>query len=226
VLERSKFFRWALFEPLKENTTVFQPHQGGRLVGRSHTFLAKFVHWAFVILYAYGIFKQLDDLDQLEDSGLLVFEVVFASVFLLIVLIRYFYMSRFETFLGATEPVPLIHKYFAKTVHRLMYFCLVLLPLTGLAIAALFRRGIGADDPLMDGVIGVHGFAADLSYVLIAVHVLAAVYSRLKNEGIWTSMVPLWKEDPTKKSGFAEKITVLEGNVLQKVEALLPTKKP
>ena len=104
-------------------------------MGGSHTFLAKFVHWFFVILYAYGIFKQLDDLEQLEDSGLLMFEVVFASVFLLIVLIRYFYMSRFETFLGANEPVPLIHKYLAKTVHRLMYFCLVLLPLTGLAIA-------------------------------------------------------------------------------------------
>ena len=193
-------------------------------MGRSHTFLDKCVHRAFVIHYAYGIFKQLDDLEQLEDSGLLVFEVVFASVFLLIVLIRYFYMSRFETFLGATEPVPLIHKYLAKTVHRLMYFCLVLLPLTGLAIAALFRRGI-VDGPLMDGAIGVHGFAADLSYLLIAVHVLAAVYSRLKNEGIWTSMVPLWKEDATKKSGLAEKITVIEGNVLQKVEALLPTKK-
>ncbi len=193
-------------------------------MGRSHTLLAKFIHWAFVILYAYGIFKQIEDLEQLEDTGLLVFEVIFASVFLLIVLIRYFYMSRFETFLGATEPVPLIHKYLAKTVHRLMYFCLVLLPLTGLAIAALFRRGI-VDGPLMDGVIGVHGFAADLSYVLIAVHVLAAIYSRLKNEGIWTSMVPLWKENATKTSGLAEKITVFEGRVLQKVEGLIPTKK-
>ena len=192
-------------------------------MGGSHTFLAKFVHWFFVILYAYGIFKQLDDLEQLEDSGLLMFEVVFASVFLLIVLIRYFYMSRFETFLGANEPVPLIHTYLAKTVHSLMYFCLVLLPLTGLAIAALFRRGM-VDGLLMDGAIGVHGFAADLSYLLIAVHVLAAVYSRLKNEGIWTSMVPLWKEGATKKSDLAEKITVFEGNVLQKVEALLPAK--
>ena len=192
-------------------------------MGGSHTFLAKFVHWFFVILYAYGIFKQLDDLEQLEDSGLLMFEVVFASVFLLIVLIRYFYMSRFETFLGANEPVPLIHKYLAKTVHSLMYFCLVLLPLTGLAIAALFRRGM-VDGLLMDGAIGVHGFAADLSYLLIAVHVLAAVYSRLKNEGVWTSMVPLWKEDATKKSDLAEKITVFEGNMLQKMEALLPAK--
>ena len=192
-------------------------------MGGSHTFLAKFVHWFFVILYAYGIFKQLDDLEQLDDSGLLMLEVVFASVFLLIVLIRYFYMSRFETFLGANEPVPLIHKYLAKTVHRLMYFCLVLLPITGLAIAALFRRGM-VDGLLMDGAIGVHGFAADLSYLLIAVHALAAVYSRLKNEGVWTSMVPLWKEDATKKSDLAEKIIVFEGNMLQKMEALLPAK--
>jgi len=78
---------------------------------KSHTNLAKIIHWGFIILYVYGILKQIDDLSQLEDTGLLIFEVIFASVFLLIVLIRYFYMSRFETFLGANEPVPIMHNF-------------------------------------------------------------------------------------------------------------------
>ena len=29
---------------------------------KSHTFLAKLIHWTFIPLYAYGIFKQVDDL--------------------------------------------------------------------------------------------------------------------------------------------------------------------
>ena len=64
--------------------------------------MAKIFHWGFIILYAYGILKQVDDISQLEDSSLLVFEVLFASAFLIIVLIRYFYMRKFETFLGAS----------------------------------------------------------------------------------------------------------------------------
>ena len=76
----------------------------------SHTPLAKTLHWGFVGLYAYGMFKQLDDLSQLEDAALLQFEVLFASVFLLIVVLRYLYMKRFETFLGARELAAPGHK--------------------------------------------------------------------------------------------------------------------
>ncbi len=50
----------------------------GQRVSPSHTFIGKTFHWCFIILYAYGIFKQIDDNSQLEDRGLLVFEVAFA----------------------------------------------------------------------------------------------------------------------------------------------------
>ncbi len=43
----------------------------------------KMLHWGFVLLFAYGIFKQLDNLSQLEDSALFRFEIIFALVFLL-----------------------------------------------------------------------------------------------------------------------------------------------
>ena len=87
----------------------------------SHTTLAKFIHWAFTLLYAYGIFKQVDDLSELEEASLLNFEILFATIFLIIVLIRYFYMKDTPALLGAHEDVSKGHLFIAKTVHRLVY---------------------------------------------------------------------------------------------------------
>ena len=63
-------------------------------MSESHTLLAKVIHWGFILLYGYGILKQIEDLEQLEDTGLLIFEVIFASVFLLIAffLLRYSFL--------------------------------------------------------------------------------------------------------------------------------------
>ena len=119
----------------------------------NHTLLGKVFHWAFVLLYAYGIFKQIDDLEQLEDAALLQFEIVFASVFLLLVVIRYGYMRRFETFQGSVVPVHRYHKRFARLMHVAMYLCLVLLPLTGLAIAGSSAKAWERTLP-MDAAIG------------------------------------------------------------------------
>ena len=77
----------------------------------SHTTTSKFIHWTFSLLYAYGIFKQVDELEQLEDASLLNSEIVFAVAFLVIVFIRYFYMKGTPTLLGAHDEMrrPLIH---------------------------------------------------------------------------------------------------------------------
>ena len=106
----------------------------------SHTITSKFIHWTFTVLYAYGIFKQVGDLEELEDTSLLNFEIVFAIVFLVIVLIRYFYMKGTPTLLGAHEEMRKGHLFIAKTVHRLVYFSLIMLPTTGLLIDLLCRR--------------------------------------------------------------------------------------
>ena len=68
-----------------------------------HTPMAKFIHWTFTALYAYGIFKQVEDIEDLEDASLLNFEIFFAIVFLVIVLLRFFYMRDVKTLLGAHE---------------------------------------------------------------------------------------------------------------------------
>ena len=158
----------------------------------SHTLLARFIHWTFIPLYAYGIFKQVDDIGELEDRALLIFESVFATIFLLIVILRLAYMRRFNTFQGATHTPHRIHSFIAKSVHMGIYAALILLPLSGLFIATLYSQDIKSGF-LQDGALTVHEFSATLSYVMIATHVSAAIYSRIKGEGVWSAMVPILK---------------------------------
>ena len=183
----------------------------------SHTLIAKISHWGFIILYAYGMMKQLDDLSQLEDAGLLYFEVVFSIIFLLIVIFRYLYMRKHKTFLGASKAVPMAHQYLAKTIHISLYLCLILLPLSGLLIAGLYS--LGFKDGILQGLaVGIHEFSASLSYLLIVIHVVGAVYSRMKGEGIWTSMVPFWKEDKPTSHPKVRKLIDWENELFRKVE--------
>ena len=184
---------------------------------KSHTPLAKFIHWSFSILYAYGIFKQVGDLSELEDPALLNFEILFAVAFLVIVFIRYFYMKDTETLLGANIEIRKGHLFIAKSVHKLVYFTLVMLPLTGLLIAGLFSIGAGG----IELAIGLHEFSAFLSYVLIAVHVGASFYSKLKGEGIWNAMTPFWKEKEKKKPKLISYLEKTEDKVYETIEKTL-----
>ena len=183
----------------------------------SHTKLAKFIHWTFTLLYAYGIFKQVDDLTELEDASLLNFEILFATIFLILVLVRYFYMKDTPTLLGAHEDVPKGHLFIAKSVHKLVYFSLIMLPTTGLLIAGLFNLG-------MEGIevaIALHEFSAFLSYIVIALHVGASFYSRLKGEGLWNAMVPIWKETQKNSSDIISKLEKLEHKFYEKIEKVI-----
>lgn len=184
---------------------------------KSHTFTAKFIHWTFSGLYAYGIFKQVGDLSELEDTNLLNFEIVFAILFLVLVMVRFFYMRNTETLLGATEEVHKGHLFIAKTIHRLVYFSLVMLPLTGLLIAGIFT----SDIPGMGIAISLHEFSASLSYVLLALHIGASIYSRLKGEGVWTAMVPVWKETGKPNSEVLTSLESIENKVYDEIESRL-----
>ncbi len=181
---------------------------------RNHTPLAKLIHWTFIPLYTYGIFKQVDNLNELEDPSLLNFEILFATVFLIIVLLRYFYMKDTPTLLGAHDDVHKGHLFIAKTVHGLVYFSLIMLPATGLLIAALFSLETGG----VEIAIVIHEFSAFLSYVVIALHVGATLYSRIKGEGLWNAMVPVWKESGKNNSNLLSKLEAIEEKIYKKVE--------
>ena len=199
-------------------------------VQKSHTLLARSIHWSFILLYVYGIFKQVNELDELEDTNLLLFEIVFATIFLVIVILRYSYMSRFKTFLGAREPVHIVHYYFARTVHKAMYACFILLPLTGLMIAGLYSQGYTVnatpdeEQTIMDLVLDLHGAVADLSYMLIFLHIGAAIYSRIKGEGVWSSMVPVLKETGPSQNKIVQNIAEYENMAYEKIGSLFSSK--
>ena len=187
----------------------------------SHTLLARLIHWSFIVLYLYGLSKQIGELDELEDNGLLLFEIFFATVFLVVVILRYSYMRRFKTFLGAREPVHIVHYYFARSLHNAMYVVFILLPLSGLLIAALYTKGYqNEDELLMEAALGLHSLAARASALLILAHIAAAIYSRIKGEGVWSSMVPILKEDKPSDNETVKKIAAAEEQFYNKVESL------
>ena len=180
----------------------------------SHTRLAKTIHWTFSILYAYGIFKQVEDLEELEDASLLNFEIFFAVVFLVIVMLRFFYMKDAKTLLGAHDEIHKGHLFIAKVTHRLVYFSLIMLPTTGLLIAGIFNAGV----PGMEIAIALHEFSAFLSYITIGIHVVASLYSRYKGEGVWNAMVPVWREDSKKNTKLVSRLEVLENKIYDEIE--------
>ena len=74
--------------------------------------------------------------------------------------------------------------------------------------------------PLQLVALLLHEFAATASYVLIAIHVSAAIYSRIKGEGVWSSMVPILKEDGPSDNEYVRKVAQFE-NVVEKISATL-----
>ena len=175
-----------------------------RSVHSEFSSFAKLMHWGFVILFVYGLLKQIDSLNQLEDSNLLKFEVVFASVFLFLLLVRFIYMKTTQqSSLPESTPKPQIMA--AKAVHTGMYMCLALIPLTGLLIGLLFWLGL-KEGLLINIVVGAHELSVSIIYWLIGLHILAALYHRLKNDGVWSSMVPIWKENIKQNLKTSDKI--------------------
>ena len=159
--------------------------------------IAKFMHWGFVLLFIYGLLKQIDELNQLEDKALLQFEVIFATVFVLLLLIRFIYMKTTQKS-SLPDSTPKSQLLAARVVHYGMYACLALIPLTGLLIGLLFWLGF-KDGFLINTVVEVHEFSVSVIYWLIGLHILAAIFHRLKNDGVWSSMVPFLKEKSHEK---------------------------
>ena len=159
--------------------------------------IAKFMHWGFVLLFIYGLLKQIDELNQLEDKALLQFEVIFATVFVLLLLIRFIYMKTTQKS-SLPDSTPKSQLLAARVVHYGMYACLAFIPLTGLLIGLLFWLGF-EDGFLINTVVEVHEFSVSVIYWLIGLHILAAIFHRLKNDGVWSSMVPFLKEKSHEK---------------------------
>jgi cytochrome b len=90
----------------------------------------------------------------------------------------------------------------------------------------LYTKGYQNEDELvMEAALGLHSFAAVASAVLILVHIAAAIYSRIKGEGVWSSMVPILKEKNASTNEIITKISQIEQKIYVRVENLFTSKK-
>ena len=158
-----------------------------------YSIIAKLMHWGFVLLFAYGVFKQVDDVAELSDPSLFRLEIVFAGIFLILLLGRFFYMTKTQRS-ALPENTSYIQKIAAKLVHLGMYISLGSIALTGLGIGGLYwirlKEGL-----ILEAVISIHEFSVTATYWLVGIHILAAVYHRFKADGVWSAMVPFAKSE-------------------------------
>ena len=154
--------------------------------------IAKFFHWGFVLLFVYGVAKQVDDINQLEDNAFFRFEIIFAIIFFFLLLIRLIYMKKTQK-TSLPEHTPKAQKIAAKIVHNGMYLLLGSTVLSGLLIGLLFWFGI-KNGILIYIAITIHELIINLLYLFIGIHIIASIYHRLKKDGVWSSMVPFLRE--------------------------------
>ena len=158
-----------------------------------YSLLAKILHWGFVIFFIIGVLKAVEDVEQLKDASFLKFEVIFASCFLLTLLLRFIYVRKTQKS-SLPENTTKAQKMAAKLVHFGMYFTLAVIASTGLVIGVIVWLGVDAS-VLTTVLIFIHELGMPLMYGLITLHVSAAIWHRFLNDGVWSSMVPFWKED-------------------------------
>ena len=111
---------------------------------------------------------------------------------ILLLAIRFLYMAKTQTS-SLPEETSTFQRLAAKLVHLGMYLSLATIAVSGILIGGIYWIGM-KDGLLIEGIIAVHELAVTASYWLIGVHVAAAVFHRLKQDGVWSSMVPIWKE--------------------------------
>jgi len=159
-----------------------------------HSFLAMIFHWGFVVIFTYGIVKQVDNINQLSDMALLKFEIIFAIAMMFLLAIRYIYMSKMQVS-SLPEDTSIFQKRAAKIVHNSLYINLAIIPITGLLIGIFYLLEFNSEGLVIEFLIGLHEFFIVTIYFLIFLHVSAAIFHRFKKDGVWSSMVPVFREN-------------------------------
>ena len=159
----------------------------------SYTLTAKIFHWSFVILFAYGISKQIDNINQLEDLALLKLEIAFALIFILFLVARFVYMKRTQKSSLPPE-TPMAQRALAKAVHYGMYIGMISIALSGLVIGCLYWLGLKSGI-IIETIIGWHEVSVSTVYWLVGLHLIGAIYHRFKNDGVWEAMTPSLKRE-------------------------------
>ena len=163
---------------------------------RSYSLLAKCLHWAFIGVFAYAVINQVDEVEELENSTRLMKEVLFAIIFLSLLLFRFIYMRSARAAMPQLDmPKSLI--LLARGGHLGMDASLALIAITGLIIGGLYYIGV-KDGLLLEAILLSHEIFFWTSVNLMGLHIAGAIYHRVQGDGVWSAMVPMLKEEPDK----------------------------
>ena len=159
---------------------------------RPYGFMAKFLHWAFIVVFAYGVINQVDEVEELQSSSLLIQEIFFTLIFLSLLLFRFIYMRSVR---AARPPLDMPKNLIllARTVHLGMYISLALIAVTGLIIGGLYNSRV-EEGLVLEVFLLLHEIIFWTSVNLMGLHIAGAIYHRVKRDGVWSSMVPIFKE--------------------------------
>ena len=100
---------------------------------RSYSFMAKLMHWTLPGVFVYGVLIAVDEVEELENSTVLLEEVIFTIIFLSLLLFRFVFMRRARTKMPSLD-MPRNLVLLSRIVHLGMYFSLALIGVTGLII--------------------------------------------------------------------------------------------
>jgi cytochrome b561 len=101
-------------------------------------------------------------------------------------------MSRMQSS-ALPENTHAVQKLGAKVVHYGMYVSMGLIAASGLIIGALYTL-LGPEGLLISVAVFIHETSVTASYCLIGLHITAALYHRYLRDGVWSAMVPIWRE--------------------------------
>ncbi|NKC01258.1 MAG: cytochrome b/b6 domain-containing protein [Pseudomonadales bacterium] len=155
-----------------------------------HSLVARVFHWGFIFVFAYGLAKQVDEVEELEDRAFLVEEIVFATFFLFILVVRFIYMRTTRPTALPSDTAKTV-SILARFVHLGMYLSLAMLAVTGLTIGGMFAVG-SREGIVFASMLWAHEAFYWASVNLIVVHVLGALYHRRLGDGVWSAMVPMF----------------------------------
>ena len=147
-----------------------------------HSITAKIFHWGFVIIFIYGVFKQVEDINQLSDISLLKFEIIFTALMLILLIMRYLYMSQAQV-TSLPENTSMFQRRAAKILHISLYINLSVITITGLVIGLLYWLGLKSGI-FIEFNVGLHELSISTMYWLIVIHVSAAIFHRFRNDGV------------------------------------------
>ena len=162
--------------------TFFRSLKGKTLVVRSHSFTAKFLHWAFIAVFAFGVINQVDEVEELESPTLLAGEVIFAMIFLSLLLVRFLYMQ------SARAAMPQLDMsknliLFARTVHfgNVRKSCVDWHNRVNDWRVILLRVKEGM---VLEAILLLHEITFWISVNLMGLHIAGAIYHRLQEDGV------------------------------------------